>query len=427
MINQALISEVFNQPWSIEKQFAQGLAMYALGLMKSGLKPDSAVKSQPAYAVMQSSGARQDKEIQPGSVGVVTIDGPIVKNSDYWYGIKGTIDAGRELQEMDSNPNIIGNVLWLNSGGGAVYAIKPFTDIIATLTKPLVVYSEEYLCSAAYRIAAHSDFIIVYHPQAVIGSLGTMSSFSNMQPMFEKWGMEFHEVYATLSTLKNKTYNLALEGKYDQMRERMLDPMNEDFISEIKNLRGDKISSKENGIYAGQTFLGTESKALGLIDEIGSFDSAIQKVIELSTINNENKLKTNMKFEHITALAGKTEPAQDELDKANAELTTAGITGVTLVADTLITEAANVTIERDNLQIANTKLTTDLSTANTSLTSLTTENNTLKTKLAQGPASVAPVVEAEDPKTVKTAQEISVEEINNLPHNLAIANNPLFN
>lgn len=427
MINQALISEIFNQPWAIEKQYAQGLAMSAMGVYRSGIRPASAAKMEVAYALTQSDRSRQEKDIQPGSIGIVTIDGPIVKNSDYWYGIKGTEDAAAELWELDNNPNTIGNILVLNSGGGAVYAVKPITDIIENLSKPLLIYSKEYLCSAAFRIAAHGAHIMVYHPQAIIGSIGTMSTFSNMQPMLEKWGMEFHEIYATLSTLKNKTFNDALDGKYERMRERMLDPMNMDFVSDIKELRGDKISKKEAGIYAGETYMASEALQLGLIDEIGSFDAAIQKIIELSQNTPQNKNNTNMKFEKITALAGKTEPTQEELDQANAELTQAGITGYTLVSETLITEAANVTKERDVLAAEKITLTSDLATAGTSLTAAQAENTSLKAKLAQGPASVAPVVESKDPVTEKTADQITAEEIAALPHNQAIANNPLFN
>lgn len=427
MINQALISEIFNQPWSIEKQYAQGLAMSAMGVYRSGIRPAAAAKMETPYALTQSDRSRSEKDIQPGSIGIVTIDGPIVKNSDYWYGIKGTEDAAAELLELDNNPNTIANILVLNSGGGAVYAIKPLTDIIENLSKPLVIFSKEYLCSAAFRIAAHGAYIMVYHPQAIIGSLGTMSTFSNMQPMLEKWGMEFHEIYATLSTLKNKTFNDALEGNYERMRERMLDPMNMDFITEIKELRGSKISNKDAGIYAGETYMASEALQLGLIDEIGSFDAAIQKAIELAQNSPQNKNNTNMKFEKITALAGKTDPTQEELDQANAELTQAGVTGITLVADTLISEAESVTTERDVLAAEKITLTSDLATAKTALTSAQAENTSLKTKLAQGPAAVAPATGAKDPVTEKTADQVTAEELANLPHNQAIANNPIFN
>ena len=134
-----------------------------------------------------------------------------------------------------------------------------------------------------------------------------------------------------------------------------------------------------------------------------------------------------MKFEKITALAGKTDATQEELDAANAELTEAGITGHTIVSESLITEAANVTTERDALNAEKTTLTASLATANAKVTSLTAENSTMKTKLAQGPAAVAAAVEQNDPVTEKTAEEIAADEIAALPHNIAIANNPLFN
>ena len=373
-----------------------------------------------------SDHSRNETEIQPGSIGVITIDGPIVKNSDPWYGIMGTEQAAADFWELDSNPNIVGTILALNSGGGAVYAIKPFTDVLSKKTKPLVIYSKEYLCSAAMRIAAYGDTRIMYHPQGIVGSIGTMSSMSNIQPMLEKWGMEFHEIYATLSNLKNNTYNKALEGKYDLLRERVLDPMNNDFITEMKSLMGHLISSKTPGIWAGETYLGTEAVTLGLISKLGNMNDAVQEVIALSETKSLNKNKTNMKFEKITALAGKTDLSQEELDSANAELSEVGITGATIVPDSMITEAANVTTERDSLAAEKVTLTTSLNAANTKVTNLETENLGLKAKLAQGPAAVAPVIESKEVVTEKTPVEESNEKIASFAHNKGIAENPLF-
>nr|WP_199079088.1 S49 family peptidase [Pedobacter sp. ASV19] len=427
MINQALLSEIFNQPWSIESSYVQALVLSYYTAFKSGNRPESAVKMASPYAVLQSDGSRQEKDIQPGSIGVITIDGPIVKNSDYWYGIKGTLDAAAEFQAFDANPNIIGIILALNSGGGAVYAIKPLTDVLSQRTKPLVILSQEYLCSAAMRIAAHGDSRIMYHPQGIVGSIGTMYSNSNLQPMLEKWGMEFHEVYATLSTLKNKTFTEVLKGKYELLKERMLDPMNEDFIAEMKSLMGHLIDSKTPGIWAGETYLGTEAVKLGLISAIGNFSDAIQEVIQHSNTSNSPITNTiNMKFEKLTALAGNTEPSQEALDLANAELTAAGVTGATLVADSLITEAESVTKERDALKATNLELSNSLATANTSLTNVQAENISLKEKIAKGPAAVAPVVESKDPVVEKSALEQSNETIASFSHNRGIANNPLF-
>ncbi|RZK30221.1 MAG: hypothetical protein EOO61_19555 [Hymenobacter sp.] len=129
-----------------------------------------------------------------------------------------------------------------------------------------------------------------------------------------------------------------------------------------------------------------------------------------------------MKTEAIAALAGKTDPSQEELDLANANLTEAGITGVSLMPDSVVDAAAQVTLERDELTTANAKLTTDLAAANTKLTSVTSENTVLKAKVAQMPAVVGAVTGAVDQRTEQTAEEADAEEMEGYAHNQYLKN-----
>ncbi|RZK30220.1 MAG: hypothetical protein EOO61_19550 [Hymenobacter sp.] len=235
MINQLLIEEVFGQPLCIDSNYAQSMAVLAYTAFQSN-KPLSGIRYEAAYAVLPQSGAKQSSgTYTKGSVGVVVMDNPIVQNSDSWYGIKGTIEAANELQAFDADPNIIGTVLCMNSGGGAVYAIKPIADMLSGLKKPVVTFSKQLIASAAYRIGANTDHIMMYHPQGIAGSLGTMMSMSDMQPMLEKWGMTFYDHYATASILKNKTFTDAQKGDAKALRAKMLDPMNDEFIADIKH------------------------------------------------------------------------------------------------------------------------------------------------------------------------------------------------
>ena len=103
-----------------------------------------------------------------------------------------------------------------------------------------------------------------------------------------------------------------------------------------------------------------------------------------------------MKFTNLAALSGVQNPTDAQIDQANADLTGAAITNVTLVKDNFITEAAAVSA-------SNTKLTSDLATANEALAisqnatkaaneSLATATNSLtaaNTKITELEAKVA--------------------------------------
>lgn len=440
IINRLLVEEIFNQPLCIDNKYAQGLALSAYsmimggkmgmgsGAVDFGVAAAAMSIAEPLCAFVPGSATKQTKEFKPGSVSVITLDGPVVQNSDPYYGIKGTLELGQEFLQADADPNIIAHVFANNSGGGAVYAIKPLDDIMAGLKKPVVNFSKQIVASAAYRLAARSKYIMMYHPMGIAGSLGTMSSFSDMQPMFEKWGMKFHEFYATLSTLKNQTYIQAREGDGKALIEKVLDPMNENFLAEIRELRGDKIDSKDKTIFQGETYLATNAITLGLIDGLGNLSDAIALAAQfaqgkpapksVSQINN-----SNMNFPQLQSLKGKKTPTQEELDAANAELTEAGITGVGLYPESVVTDAAAVTTERDSLKTQLNTANESLTAANGQVSTLTTENAGLKAKIAKAPAAAAPAAAAADPVTEKTEAEKKDEEVQGFAHNEYVKQN----
>lgn len=435
MFNQLLIEEAFNQPWCIEKSYAQGLAMAALGAFKNQNHDLKAISTIVDPYVVDQGNNEQAGSYEPGSVGVITLDGPVVENSDLRNGIKGTQAICDEFEAMEADPSIIGTVFVCNTGGGAAYAMKPLEDAFSARTKPLGIFAKRILASAGYGLGAHGDFIMMYHPQGIVGSIGTMMSFSNLIPMFEKWGIEFHEIYATLSTLKNKNYNDALKGEYDSLRESIIDPFNNNFIKSVKGLRGNKISPDEKGIFQGETFMAKKAIKLGLIDQLGTLSDAISNVRDLAKTKsalNKAPIKskqedTNMKFPLLMSLAGKTDATQEELAAINAELTQAGITSFGVYPESVVTEGATATASLKAATEKVASLEKDLGDVKGELTNANAEIVTLKEKLSKAPAATAPKVEPKEMVTEPTPQEKAQATMNELAHNKAIENNPLFN
>jgi ClpP class serine protease len=442
-INPLLIQEIFNQPWCINNTYAQGLLMAAASKYfgTPAINGQAAINTgfEAVYAMVPQSATKQSSKFSPGSVGIVAINGPIVQNSDERNGIKGTLQAADEFLMLDADPNIIAHLFYNNSGGGAVYAIKPLDDVIAGLTKPVVTFSKEILGSAAYRLAARTKHIMMYHPQGIVGSIGTMASYSDLQPMFEKWGMNFQEFYATMSTLKNKTYSDAKKGKGKALIANVLDPMNTGMLAEIDSFRGDKLDKTDKTIYQGETYLASKGLDLGLIDSLGTFNDALSYAAVLGRAQNKPRTistlnSVNMKFPKVFSLAGVATPTAAQLDQANAELGEAGITGLVLMPESIVDEAATTTAsltaaqsELATAKLEVTRLTSDLSTANGSVSTLTTENAGLKAKIAKAPAAAAPVVGVEgDKPTEQTAAQIAQAKVMAMPHNAAALSNPLF-
>lgn len=393
-----------NEPWAIHPEYAQGYLPILSALLKGEASTNQTDNSaerlrNKSFFVSADADGFDDEDLNhdltsapEGSVAVLNLRGPIMKYSQF-CGPIGTMDLAAELKKIDADSNFIGTLMVVESGGGQAFAIKVLTDQMDKRTKPLVVLGGNVVASAAYAISVHADEIVVDHPRAVIGSIGTMNFIQNIQPALEKMGVEFHEIYATESVLKNNTFNQALKGNYSPIRKNSLDPLNKDFQEDVKAQRPGMSTNKT--ILQGETFMATVALELGMIDHLGDRDFALSRVRELAKQPKKNNSKTqpsnNMEhsFKNVLALAGISTPTESQMSLANAELTLAGITHIALVEESFMTEAAAVTTERDALQTANTQLTTDLGTANTTIQTMTTAAATATARITELEGQVA--------------------------------------
>jgi len=354
-----------HEPWAIAPDYAQTHLPLLAQLLRgesSFSQVDHAAerlksKSYIVKSDLDDDEYEEDFESTPddapaGAIAVLNLKGPIVKNSQY-CGPRGTVEIAAELKKIYANPNFIGAVIDLDSGGGQAYAVKPLTDVLEERNKPVVILAGNLLCSAGYYIAAYGDEIVCDHPRSIIGCIGVMQSMVNTKPALEKLGVEFHDVYATQSPLKNKTFADALSGDYAKLKSDLLDPLAEDFHNDVKAQRPG--ISNDKTIFQGETFLASKALDLGMIDHLGNKDFAISRVKALSKNYKAPKAQnqnSNMKnFLNVAALATlAAAPTTEQLDLANADLTVAGITKATLVSEDFITEAANTATELEEVK-----------------------------------------------------------------------------
>lgn len=431
-----------HEPWAIAPDYAQSF-LPVLAQMLKGEKIDveidnseNRLKSKSYFVAANAEGFDEEDidtvldEAPAGAIAILNMNGPIMKHSQY-CGPKGTLELAAELKGIYANPNFVAAIIKTESGGGQAFAVKPLTDMLAKRNKPVLIMAGNLLCSAAYYIAAFADEIICDHPRSIIGCIGTMQSMVNTKPALEKMGVIFQDHYATQSTLKNKTFNDALNGDGKKLKSDLLDPLAQDFIDDVKAQR-EGIATNAT-IFQGETFMAVVAKELGMIDHVGDMDFCISRARELSKNYQAPQNKNlNMKLLKVEALAGVENPTEEQLTEANAELTTAGITNVVLVPENVINEAAAVTTERDGLKTTNVTLTANLATANTAkdtaIASLVSETAllatanaeivSLKAKIAAGPgATHKPAGDGKD-EPVETESDESIEAIlAAMPHN----------
>jgi protease-4 len=380
-----LLLAIQNGFWLIEPSAVNAFVPIILSLQKGDL---SALKSEQetpsAFFIaadgaitFSAKGAHAFSSAPSGSIMVIPVSGAIMKQDN--CGTMGTASIVSLLNQAKANPNISGAIIKTDSPGGTVAGTEEFSRAVTEFAavKPIVSYIEDLAASAAYWGISGSTEIYAGNQTSRIGSIGTMLSFADMQPMLEKQGVVFHEVYAPDSSQKNEDFIQARKGNYDLVKQT-LGAINDVFKQAVIDNRGTKLNKKDT--LTGKVFMMQDAISNGLIDGQKSFDEVVTRVQELvnqQSSNNQSKNNT-MKVKSMwvamttflaTAFTGfkaeETVLTEEHLEKMNAEL------------DTLATVKADAQKAID-----------DLAAANKTIETLTSEKTTLVNEKATLTAQV---------------------------------------
>ena len=164
----------------------------------------------------------------------------ILTKHDQMCGPVGTRTLGKRLLAADAEENVIGHILVIESGGGQATAVPELTDAIQQCTKPVIAWIDGMAASAAYYIACYTQEIISGREMDMVGCIGTMSRYEGRKAK----SLENHEgdisvtIYADGSEEKNEEFEKAInEFDFTLAKERILNPFNAKFLSDVKTNR----------------------------------------------------------------------------------------------------------------------------------------------------------------------------------------------
>ena len=174
-------------------------------------------------------------------------------------------------------------VLRIDSPGGE---IEPCQEILLDMerakeTKTIVVSMGGMAASGGYYVSTPADKIVALATTQT-GSIGVISSAMNVEGLLEELGIEI-EIFKG-GKYKDMYWGLReLMPEEKEIMQGMVDEYYEQFINVVAEGRGLSEETVRK-LATGQLYSGSEAKELGLVDELGDLDTAIDLAMELAGI-----------------------------------------------------------------------------------------------------------------------------------------------
>ncbi|MBT3697220.1 MAG: signal peptide peptidase SppA [Gammaproteobacteria bacterium] len=217
-------------------------------------------------------------------IAIININGQISAN-----GPVNTESIIPHVREAINNSACLGIILKINSPGGSATQSKVIFDEINKFKKvndkKIYAVIEDVGASGGYYIAASGEMIFA-NSSSIVGSIGVRLDSFNVSSLMEKIGIESQ----IISSGEDKTildpFN-KLSEKHKSHLETLLDSIHNQFISDIKISRENKINGKD--VFTGLFWTGAEAVKNGLIDEIASIYDVNEKYFNSAELITYNK------------------------------------------------------------------------------------------------------------------------------------------
>lgn len=237
-----------------------------------------------------------DDNIPEGSVAHLRLSG--VMRMEDGLSSRGIRNLCNEIGLCNSNPNISGIILEINSGGGESIAGHFLNSTVKDSEIPIIVWGH-FVGSAAVNGSAPADHIMLASNGAEIGSIGTMVS---LDMEYIKWYKNnFKDIYSNKSPGKNKWFREILKGNKKPLIEE-LNKNVEAFHNNVLEFRTLPKDTKEETLQGGM-FIAQDGLDRGLADSIGTFHDAVDQLMNIVNGNsiNNNKNFNTMNFQKAYA------------------------------------------------------------------------------------------------------------------------------
>ena len=243
------------------------------------------IKACDETKAVQITNDFENQELPADTIGYHRVYGFITGDSHWCFSSK---QMEQDLLAAERNPQICAHLMHINSSGGEAWYMDRLSETLRSLTKPSLTLCEGCMASAAYYIGCHGRKVYAVTTGDFIGSIGTMVSFHDFEPYYEKLGIKLIQAKADKSDLKNGMADNLIAGKPKQYIDEVLNPINEEFLGEVRSQRKALASmDQDHPVLRGEVYLTARAQEVGLIDGTRTFPEAVAELMSMVTGNRE--------------------------------------------------------------------------------------------------------------------------------------------
>ena len=211
-------------------------------------------------------------------IGVIEIRGVITQS----FGII------EELQQYNEDERVKAIILRIDSPGGGVgpsqEIYREIQKIRSGKRKKIITSMGSVAASGGYYIASASDLIIA-NPGTITGSIGVLMEFTNIEELFKKIGIKG----VVLKSGEHKDIGSPfreMTPEEKKLIQSVIDNVHQQFIQAVmegRNLERSKVIEVADG----RILTGEQAKKLGLVDQLGNLQDAIDTAARMAGIEGK--------------------------------------------------------------------------------------------------------------------------------------------
>lgn len=273
-------------------------------------------------------------------VAIIPVYGPLMRSFSWWAWSYEEIT--RDLKLAAASPLVRSIVLDVDSPGGLAAGCGDCAALIRSMDKPVTAFVGGMAASAAYWLTSACAEVQV-GSGSMLGSVGAVIEYVDVEPMFEKMGARIIRVVAEQSPNKRLDPE-SPEGKAEL--QALVDAAGAEFVAGVAAGRKKSEAEVLAGFGQGLMFDGAEAIRRGMADGKSTIDSLVAelagRVINTPAVSAPAAQEKPMDWASLTLAA---------LREHRPDLITAAETAATAAAATAQTEAvaAAAKAERDRI------------------------------------------------------------------------------